>query len=80
MPHFQLVTTDGDALGAFELWDSSDGSIIRRGDAPNLRVVGRIDAEHPENFDILIVEDASPRRAASGPGGDPDAGRSHPNE
>jgi hypothetical protein len=58
VPHFQLVTTDGDALGAFELWDSSDGSIIWRGDAPNLRVVGRIDADDPENFDILIVEDA----------------------
>ena len=58
MPHFQLVTTDGDALGAFELWDWSEGSIVWRGGGPNLRVVERIDADHPEKFDLLIVEAA----------------------
>ena len=51
MPHFALVTTDGDALGTIELGrpDWPDGAIIYRGDEPNLRVVGRLatdDSEH----------------------------------
>ena len=58
VPHFQLVTTNGDALGAFELWDWSEGSIVWRGNAANLRVVERIDADHPEHFDVLVVEEA----------------------
>ena len=58
MPHFALVTTDGDALGAVELGrpDWPDGAIIYRGDEPNLRVVGRVatdDSEH--GFDVLVV-------------------------
>ena len=46
MPHFALVTVDGDTLGAVELGrpDWPDGSIIYRGgDEPNLRVVGFIE-------------------------------------
>jgi hypothetical protein len=61
VPHFQLVTTDGEALGAVELGrpDWPDGSIIYRGDKPNLRVVGRVEADDddPELFDVLIVEE-----------------------
>ena len=58
MPHFALVTTDGDALGAVELGrpDWPNGVIIYRGDEPNLRVVGRVatdDSEH--GFDVLVV-------------------------
>ena len=59
--HFQLVTVDGDALGPVELSrpDWPDGSIIFRGDEPNLRVVGRIDADDTEHqFDVLVVEEA----------------------
>ena len=60
MPHFALVTTDGDALGTVELGrpDWADGAIIHRGDKPNLRVVGRLatdDSEHA--FDVLVVEE-----------------------
>jgi hypothetical protein len=61
MPHFQLVTTDGDVLGAVELGrpDWPEGSIIYRGDRPNLRVVGRLDAENTEHeFAVLAVEEA----------------------
>lgn len=45
--HFTLVTVDGESLGAVELGrpDWPDGSIIYRGDEPNLRVVGRIEDE-----------------------------------
>ena len=61
MPHFALVTSDGDARGAVELGrpDRPDGAIIDRGDEPNLRVVGRVatdDSEH--GFDVLVVEEA----------------------
>jgi hypothetical protein len=55
------VTTDGDKLGAVELGrpDWPEGSIIYRGgDEPNLRVVGFIERTAPENFDVLLVEDA----------------------
>ena len=60
MPHFALVTTEGDALGAIELGrpDWPDGAIIYRGDEPNLRVVCRVatnDREH--GFDVLFVEE-----------------------
>ena len=49
MAHFQLVTTDGEALGATELArpDWPPGSIIYRGDGPNLRVVDVIPAVDP---------------------------------
>jgi hypothetical protein len=57
-----LVTPDGDKLGAVELGrpDSPDGSIIYRGDKPNLRVVGwlKADDDDPELFEVLIVEEA----------------------
>ena len=63
MPHFALVTTDGDALGTVELgrpgWP--DVAIIYRGDEPDLRVVGRVatdDSEH--GFDVLVVEEDRP--------------------
>ena len=60
MPHFALVTTDGDALGPVELgrphWP--DGAIIYRGDEPNLWVVGRLSADDREHgFDVLVVEE-----------------------
>lgn len=61
MPHFALVTTDGDALGAVELArpDWPDGSVIYRGDEPNLRVVGRIAADDSEHqFEVLVVEES----------------------
>ena len=59
MPHFSLVTSDGDALGTIELGrpDWPEGAIIYRGDEPNLRVVGRVAAEDSEHgFDVLVVE------------------------
>jgi hypothetical protein len=61
VPHFTLVTTDGDSLGAIELGrpDWPEGSIIYRGDQPNLRVVGRLEADDPEHqFEVLVVEEA----------------------
>jgi hypothetical protein len=57
--HFQLVTVDGEALGAVELSrpDWPDGSIIYRGGgASNLRVVDRIARHDPEVFTVLVVE------------------------
>jgi hypothetical protein len=58
VPHFQLVTSDGEALGATELGrpDWPIGSVIYRGDEPNLRVVDVIPADDPEGFAILVVE------------------------
>jgi hypothetical protein len=52
VPHFQLVTADGEALGPV-------GSVIYRGgDEPNLRLVGELEADDddPEVFRVLIVE------------------------
>jgi hypothetical protein len=60
MPHFQLVTVDGDTLGTIELGrpDWPDGSITYRGDKPNLRVVGQFEpADTPEEFEVLVVEE-----------------------
>jgi hypothetical protein len=61
MPHFQLVTTDGEALGPIEL-DRTDwppGSVIdRSGDQPNLRVIDVIPSDDPETFTILVVENS----------------------
>jgi len=61
MPHFQLVTTDGEALGPIEL-DRTDwplGSVIYRGvDQANLRVIDVMPSDDPETFTILVVENA----------------------
>ena len=61
MPHLVLVTTDGDTLGTVELGrpDWPDGAVVYRGGEPNLRVVGRIEADDSEQqFDVLVVEAA----------------------
>ena len=44
MPHFSLVTSDGDALGTVELGrpDWPEGAMIYSGDEANLRIVGRV--------------------------------------
>jgi hypothetical protein len=63
VPHFQIVTTDGEALGARELGrpDWPPGSVIYTGpDEPNLCVVRELDTENddPEmHFTVLVVED-----------------------
>ena len=56
--HFQLVTSDGQALGPIEVArpDWPVGSVIYRGGQPNLRVVDVIPADDPEQFTILVVE------------------------
>lgn len=55
VPHFQLVTVDGDALGVVEFGqpDWPIGSVIHQAPSiPNLRVVDRISvAGDPEEFD-----------------------------
>jgi hypothetical protein len=59
MPHFQIVTVDGDAIGPMELGrpDWPAGSIIYRGRGEsNLRVLDLIPADDPETFSVLIVE------------------------
>ncbi len=58
MPHFQLVTVDGDALGAVELdrSDFPDGSVFDRDHRPSFRVVARIEADDAEEFTVLVVE------------------------
>jgi hypothetical protein len=64
VPHFHLVTVDGDVLGARELGrpDWAPGSVIYTGpDEPNLRVVRILDTENddPEmHFTVLVVEPA----------------------
>lgn len=57
--HFQVVTVDGEALGSMEFSrpDWPVGSIIYRGDGPNLRVVDLIPDKDPEAFSILVVEE-----------------------
>lgn len=57
--HFQVVTTDGEALGPMELArpDCPTGSVIYTGsDKPDLRVVDNIPTENLEQFSILVVE------------------------
>jgi hypothetical protein len=62
VPHFQIVTSDGDVLGARHLSrpDWQPGSLIYTGpDEPNLRVVRILDTENddPEmHFTVLVVE------------------------
>jgi hypothetical protein len=61
MPHYAVVTTDGVSLGTFELVDSDwqPGSTIYTGSSqPNLRVVDLLEPGDPENFAILLVEEA----------------------
>jgi hypothetical protein len=61
VPHFQLVTTDGTALGARELGrpDWPPGSLIYTGPGePNLRVVDVLDTENEDpamHFKVLVV-------------------------
>jgi hypothetical protein len=61
VPHFQLVTTDGEALGAVELGrpDWPVGSVIYRGrDEANLRVLNVLpcDDDPQRYFAVLVVE------------------------
>jgi hypothetical protein len=62
VPHFQLITIDGDVLGAHELRgpDWPTGSVIYTSpDEPNLRVVRELDTENddPEmHFTVLVVD------------------------
>jgi hypothetical protein len=62
VPHFVLVTRDGESLGPVELGrpDWPIGSIIYTGrDEPNLRVIDRLDNDDdPEAFACLVVEPA----------------------
>jgi hypothetical protein len=62
VPHFQLITVDGDVLGARELsgTDWPPRSVIYTGPSePKLRVVRELDTENddPEmHFTVLVVE------------------------
>ena len=58
MPTFQLITTDGEQLGQVELGrpDWPPGSVIYRGDGPNLRVL-EIRAGDPDGAEVLVVEE-----------------------
>jgi hypothetical protein len=60
VPHFQLVTTDGQALGPVDLAgrDRPVGSVIyTRPDEPNPRVVDVRPADNTERqFTVLVVE------------------------
>jgi hypothetical protein len=63
VPHFQVVKTDGTALGTRELrWpDWLPGSVIYTApDVPNLRVLRNLETGHDDlemNFVVLVVED-----------------------
>ena len=69
MPHFALVTTDGDALGTVELGrpDWPDGTIIHRGDEPNLRVVGQLATDDSERSTCSSSKRPDHFRAGRGP-------------
>jgi len=60
MPHHQLVMDDGEALGPVELEGSADdwpnGRILRRPGEPDMRVVGYLECDGCEYFDVLVVE------------------------
>ena len=60
MPHFALVTVDGETLGPIELArpDWPRGSVIYRGAGENLRVVDTIESDDVEKFSVLVVEPA----------------------
>ena len=66
MPHFQIVTIDGESLGSFEIKPaiSSEGAgwpiktVVDCGEHGHLRVVDSIPAKNPEEFTVLMVEPA----------------------
>lgn len=65
MPHFQVVTCDGDVLGAIELWPTGAGtpnwpigSVIHIGGDQEMRVTDTLAPDDPELFEILFVEPA----------------------
>ncbi len=60
MPHFALLTVDGESLGAIELGrhDWPPSCVIYRGVDGNLRVVDYIESYDPEKFTVLVVEPA----------------------
>jgi hypothetical protein len=60
VPHFQLVTKEGEALGPVELNgpDRKAGQVIYTGTGqPNLRIVNRVESDDPETYRILVVEE-----------------------
>jgi hypothetical protein len=60
VPHFQLVTTDGEAVVTVHLGSPDwppDSVIFRGGAEANLRVVDRLASNDPEAFSILVVEE-----------------------
>jgi hypothetical protein len=59
MPHYAIVTADGEPLGAFRLngYEWPPGSIIYRGSEPDLRVVDVLPSDDPEKFANLLVEE-----------------------
>jgi hypothetical protein len=59
VPHFQIRTADGEALGVVALGrpDWPPGSVIYRGrDEPNLRVLDVVVRDDPDANDALVVE------------------------
>ena len=60
MPHYTLVRSDGESLGAMELagQDWQPGMTISRGPDDELLVLDVLDSDDPEVFAILRVEPA----------------------
>jgi hypothetical protein len=58
MARSPAYTADGEALGPMEFAvpDWPNGSIIYRGDQPNLRVVDVIASDDREVYTVLVVE------------------------
>jgi hypothetical protein len=58
VPTFVLITTEGTTLGAWELEEdeAEDDAVIEREGHPPRRVLGRIDSDDAELFDVLVVE------------------------
>jgi hypothetical protein len=60
VPHYALVTDDGDALGSVELegteTDWPNGSIVEGFEGRDWRVVGFVERVRPDNFDLIVVE------------------------
>ena len=69
MPHFQLVTTDGDALGPIEL-DGPDwpaGRVIYTGpNEPNLRVVDVLATEDDDDPERFTCSSSNRRKTGGG--------------
>ena len=63
MPHFQIVTTQGEVFGATELAgrDWHYGNVVRQLGSSDYRVIGIISFEDPDLFTILLVEAEQPR-------------------